>query len=210
MQKKILIIDPFVKQPVNNCFNRLVDLLPAKLYLYQPAFFPMDLYTVPKVDAYIILGSATHISEKLPWHLSLKDFLVTELKVGKAVLGLCFGHQLLGHAFGGHVDFLHHDQAKLLGSRIVSWENKQYSLGITHRQAVTILSSDLVSLMPQNTFGYDLIRHNSLPFLGCQAHPEASEQFLSHDCQISDYSQRQKILHDSRQFLLKWYQNFVQ
>ena len=210
MTKKILIIDPFVKQPVNNCFNRLVDLLPARLYLYQPAFFPMDLYTVPLVDAYIVLGSATHISEKLSWHFSLKDFLLSELKANKPVLGLCFGHQLLGHAFGGNVDFLHQDQGKLLGSRIIAWENNQYALGITHRQAVTSLSSHLTSLMPQNTFGYDLIQHNSLPFLGCQAHPEASEQFLSHDCQIQDYSQRQNILQDSGQFLMKWYQKFVQ
>ncbi len=210
MQKKILIIDPFVKQPVNNCFNRLVDLLPAKLYLYQPALFPLDLYTSAQVDAYLVLGSASHVSEKLSWHISLQNFLLAELKNNKPVLGLCFGHQLLAHAFGAQVKFLHPNQDKLLGSRIISWQNENFNLGITHRQAVTKLSSELIPLMPTNAFGFDLIQHKNYLFTGCQAHPEASEQFLSHDCQVTDFSLRQKILFDSSRFLMTWYQKYLQ
>lgn len=210
MIKKILVIDPFIKQPVNNCYNRLVDLLPAKLYLFQPAFFPMDLYCMPPVDAYIILGSASHVHENIPWHISLKDFIVSELKAKKAVLGLCFGHQLIGHHFGAKVEFLHKDESKILGSRPVIWNNQSYTLGISHKQGITKLSNELEELMPGSKLGFDLIRHKTLPFLGCQAHPEASEKFLLNDCQIKDYSVRKNILDQSSKFLLNWYQNFIQ
>lgn len=210
MTKKILIIDPFVKQPVNNCFNRLVDLFPAKLYLYQPAFFPMDLYKIPTVDAYIILGSATHVSEKAQWHLSLKDFILSELKNKKPVLGICFGHQLIAQAFGATVEFLNDDESKLLGARYINWEGHTYQLGISHRQGVTTLSSELIEIMPRTIFGFDFIQHKTLPFIGCQPHPEASEQFLQHDCFIDDYSLKQNIIQDSGKFLKRWYQKFVQ
>ncbi len=210
MNKKILVIDPFVKQPVNNCYNRLIDLLPAKLYIYQPAFFPMDLYSMPTVDAYIILGSASHVHENIPWHISLKDFLHSELKANKPVLGLCFGHQLMAHHFGATVQFLHKDESKILGSRTINWNNKPYNLGISHKQGITKLSPELMELMPGSNFGFDLVKHTTLPFLGCQAHPEASEQFLLNDCQVNDYSKRQSIMDDGGKFLLHWYQKIIQ
>lgn len=205
MDKKILIIDPFVKQPTNNCFNRLVNLLPAKLFIYQPAFFPMELFTLPIVDAYIVLGSASHIYENLKWHDTLKEFLLSELKNHKPVLGLCFGHQLLSHAFGSELHFIFPDQKKLTGSRTIHWENEKYELGVTHRQGIKQLSPELESI-----YKYDLIQHKTLPFLGCQAHPEASDQFLTNDCLIADSTQRRQILHDSEQFLIRWYQKFIQ
>ena len=206
--KNILIIDPFVKQPVNNCFNRLVDLLPVKSFLFQPAFFPMNLYNLPHVDGYIVLGSATHVYEKLPWQLSLSDFLLSELKNNKPVLALCFGHQLLAHAFGAEIDFLYPNQDKVTGHRIMTLDNNEYYIGVSHRQAVSALSKDLIPLIAKNNFGYDLISHATLPFLGCQGHPEASDQFLRNDCNISDYDLRDKIIKSSSNFLLKWIQKY--
>lgn len=203
---KILIIDPFIKQPVNNCFNRLTDLFNSKLYLYQPAFFPFDLYTIPKVDAYIMLGSASHVHEKLSWHQQLSHFLDLELKSNKPVLGLCFGHQLMSDYYGAKVEFIYSNQEKIVGSRSINWENKSYQLGVTHRQAVIELSSNLLPLSPKSSAGFDMVKHATLPFWGCQAHPEASENFLIHDCQIQDFQQRQKILDDSASFLKSWMQ----
>lgn len=206
---KLLIIDPFVKQPVNNCFNRLCDLFNAKLYLYQPAFFPFDLYTIPQVDAYIVLGSASHVHEKLNWHQSLSHFLHLELQNNKPVLGLCFGHQLIANYYGCSVDFLHQNQDKIIGSRLIEWGENTYELGVTHRQSVLTLSNEIISLSSKTEFGHDIIKHKTFPFLGCQAHPEASNQFLQSDCQIVDYKKREKIIDESSKFLLTWFREYL-
>ena len=54
-------------------------------------------------DAYLITGSKRSVYEDEPWIAELADFLRTELDRGCKVVGICFGHQLLAHFFGGEV-----------------------------------------------------------------------------------------------------------
>ena len=53
--------------------------------------------------AYLITGSPAGVYEDLPWIGRLSAFL--QLARGRAKLvGVCFGHQIMAEAFGGHVD----------------------------------------------------------------------------------------------------------
>ncbi|HSV03485.1 MAG TPA: type 1 glutamine amidotransferase [Phenylobacterium sp.] len=53
-------------------------------------------------DAYLITGSSAGVYDPLPWIGETMDFL--NLAKGKAALvGVCFGHQLMAQAFGGTV-----------------------------------------------------------------------------------------------------------
>ena len=54
-------------------------------------------------DVYLITGSRFSVYDDLPWILPLVQFLERALDQGKKVLGICFGHQLMAHFFGGHV-----------------------------------------------------------------------------------------------------------
>jgi GMP synthase (glutamine-hydrolysing) len=58
--------------------------------------------------AVIITGSALSVTEALPWKESVSAALRELVSVEVPVLGICFGHQLLGHALGGRVDLNPH------------------------------------------------------------------------------------------------------
>jgi GMP synthase-like glutamine amidotransferase len=52
-------------------------------------------------DAYVITGSRHSVYDDLPWLPPLVEFLRAALAAERKVIGICFGHQLLAHFFGG-------------------------------------------------------------------------------------------------------------
>jgi GMP synthase-like glutamine amidotransferase len=71
-----------------------------------PAFLDIDArqqdFPDPRAcDAYLVTGSRHSVYDDLPWIASLADFVADVLAQRRRVVGICFGHQLIAHHFGG-------------------------------------------------------------------------------------------------------------
>ena len=53
-------------------------------------------------EAYLVTGSPAGVYDPLPWIEPLKDFLRSAHD--QKLVGICFGHQIMAEAFGGHVE----------------------------------------------------------------------------------------------------------
>lgn len=56
-----------------------------------------------RASAVIVTGSALSVTEALPWKEEVSACLRELVRAEVPLLGICFGHQLLGHALGGRV-----------------------------------------------------------------------------------------------------------
>ena len=56
-----------------------------------------------ETDVYLITGSRHSVYDDIPWIGQLAEFLEQALAQGKKIIGICFGHQLMAHFFGGSV-----------------------------------------------------------------------------------------------------------
>lgn len=53
-------------------------------------------------DAYLVTGSPAGVYEDLPWIAPLSDFI--RAAKGQRMVGICFGHQIMAEALGGHAE----------------------------------------------------------------------------------------------------------
>jgi GMP synthase-like glutamine amidotransferase len=216
MTNQIAVIDPYIKGPAVNCFNSLVELLGVPASYHMPSMMGMEsiLNGSFKASAYIVLGSASHVHENLPWQKPLADFLVSELKANKPVMGCCFGHQLVCHALGAKVEFHSEDEAKHMGSRRITisedfWNFKKdesFLLGVTHKQVVRDLPKGLREV--GRGLENDLVIHETLPFMGTQAHPEASGYFCTSDITNLQATEISNIQKDGGALIRRFFAQF--
>ena len=62
-----------------------------------------SLPEIAHARAVVVTGSAAFVSDAEPWSVDCARWLAPVVAAGTPVLGICYGHQLLAEALGGHV-----------------------------------------------------------------------------------------------------------
>jgi GMP synthase-like glutamine amidotransferase len=190
MRAHVAVIDPGMRVPELDCFNRMARAAPIPLTYHLPALHGLDSLRRASdgVVGVVILGSGASVHDAHPWQGALDEWLLPRLEAGLPALGLCYGHQHLAHRLGGEVGFLFEDRHKLLGVRELRldadplWGGARAGrLVVSHREAVTRLPEALVAVGRSDEVAVDALRHRRLPIWGFQPHPEATTAFTANN-----------------------------
>lgn len=183
----IAVVDPGGRVPELDNYNRLLLSNPEVQFSYHlPALFGMSSLQllVSKPDALIIFGSSASVHDNLPWQAELHPWIKNEIENKTPTLGICYGHQLLAHLYGGTIDFAVPSQEKYKGLRRIEfskagfWTAKSGRYIVSHRELITKLPSMFVGCAESPECAYEVIAHKHLPVWGIQSHPEAGPEFI--------------------------------
>lgn len=132
----------------------------------------------------IVTGSASSITERAPWMLRLEAWLRDAVVREMPLLGVCFGHQILGSALGGEVR--RNPRGRRIGSLRVRRTGEDPLLdGLPPEFDVNLSHRDHVAVPPPGARPLVTAEHDALHAFaagpaarGVQFHPEFHDQIV--------------------------------
>jgi GMP synthase-like glutamine amidotransferase len=183
------VIDPSVLRAEEQGVREVCRGWNGEVRLFRPGLRPGDgpePSTGYDTDAVVILGSAASVHDDRPWLGPLAAWVrpIVEGEVEVPLLGICFGHQLVGHLAGGVVRYLETDRRKrlgvettrLAGSRLVPGEH-ELAVVVSHCEAVATLPPGFREVATRLEGAVEAMEHETRPVFGVQFHPEARDEF---------------------------------
>ena len=182
----LLIIDPAVKKPEIESYNRIVLAAPYPVTYHLPAMYGFT--SIEKVSenisGIVVLGSAASVHDGHSWQDAITELILDAFENNIPVMGICYGHQLLAHIFGGTVGPLWNGQKKQ-GQRNVDlkenilWGAARSGLMIfSHQEGVTKCPDDFVITAVSDMVAIDGFASKTKPIWGFQTHIEATQAFI--------------------------------
>lgn len=135
------------------------------------------------LKAVIVTGSHAMVTERRAWSERTAEWLVEAVAQGLAVLGICYGHQLLAHALGGKVGKNPNGRefgavqvelnATAQSDALFSQLPGHFPALVCHTQSVLHLPAGAVPLGQSRRESYQAVRYAEGVW-GVQFHPEFS------------------------------------
>ena len=127
-------------------------------------------------DAYLITGSPAGVYDPLPWIEPLKQFLRSAKD--RKMVGVCFGHQIMAEAFGGHVE--KSDKGWGIGlqrygiGRVEPWMDTIASISVpaSHQDQVVKQPPNTQVLASSDFTPFAALAWTDRPAISVQFHPE--------------------------------------
>ena len=128
-------------------------------------------------DAYVVTGSAAGVYDPLPWIAPLETFL-RQAKGRAALVGVCFGHQIMAQAFGGRV--VKSDRGwgvglhtyRVLDRRPWMDEAETVSVPASHQDQVVELPPAARVIAGSDFSPFGALAYDDQPAISIQLHPE--------------------------------------
>ena len=145
---------------------------------------------LPQPDGFagvLVSGSAAMVSDRAGWSEDSAAFLRAAAAAGLPVLGICYGHQLLAHAFGGEVG--NNPAGREMGTVEVRLEEaarhdpllgglpERFLAHATHQQTVLAPPPGAVRLARSDQDDWQALRIGERSW-GVQFHPEFSRRVM--------------------------------
>ena len=135
-------------------------------------------------DAYVITGSSNGVYDLDTWIPELMQFIRSSYQAGKKLVGICFGHQILAHALGGHAEKSKKGWGLGLKTFSVS-QTKPWMIGTPEKCSLYFAHQDQVTALPPQAelLGGNAFCPNAFfviadQVLGIQGHPEFSKSMM--------------------------------
>ena len=194
-EKHLMVIDPAVVKPAIESFNRIANIAPYPVTYHLPALYgtkSLGMYN-SNVMGIIVLGSAASVNDDNKWQQDISDVMINASSKGIPVFGLCYGHQLIGHIYGGEVGPLWSGEKKQ-GERIVHlknttlWEKPASGpLLYSHQDGITSVPPEFEVIAYSDLVSVDAIASKIEPVWGFQTHLEATQAFVDdHNLPVKD------------------------
>jgi GMP synthase (glutamine-hydrolysing) len=137
--------------------------------------------------AAIVTGSPAMVSDRARWSEDTAAWLRAAIDARMAVLGVCYGHQLLAHALGGRVDY--HLSGREIGTvdierlrgaegdALLASVPERFAAHTSHQQSVLELPAGAVTLARSAHDPHHAVRYAERVW-GLQFHPEFSVEIM--------------------------------
>jgi GMP synthase-like glutamine amidotransferase len=134
--------------------------------------------------AYVITGSASGVYDGDSWIDALKDF-VRDASGRSAMVGICFGHQLMAEAFGGRV--IKSSKGWGIGlhrydvQERAAWMDEARSIAVpaSHQDQIVKLPADARVLGGSEFTQYGILEYPQRRAMSLQSHPEFSPEYAA-------------------------------
>ena len=203
-KNQLMVIDPAVLKPAIESFNRIANVAPYPVTYHLPALYGTNSLNMFNHDVrgIIVLGSAASVNDDNKWQQDISEIMIDASANCIPVLGLCYGHQLIGHIYGGKVEPLWSGEKKQ-GERIVRlkksniWgEPSTGPLLYSHQDGITEVPPDFEIIADSDLVSTDAIASKSEPVWGFQTHLEATQAFVNeHHLPVKDARESFKFGH---------------